>query len=335
MIAVTGATGLVGTHLLAELIKENEPLKAFYRTEEKREESVKLIHEVYGEEIKEAVIDVHWIRLDILDVSALSEHLSDVDYLYHCAGKISNKPSEIKLTRKINIEGTANVMNMALKKDIKKVCHVSSVAALGHSEASEINERSVRDNNRSVSNYSIAKYGAEMEAWRVAEEGLPIVIVNPSLIIGEGFYHSGSGQLLQKIRSGTNFYVEKVGGFVDVQDVVAAMIKLMKNDIKHERFIISAENRSIKDLMNDLSVELGQKPPQFKLSRFLLYLIWSIEIILGFFRIKKRTLTLQIINELDSKSYYDNSNIKETIGFQFTPMKETIKRVAKHLSNSD
>ena len=335
MIAVTGATGLVGTHLLAALIKENQPIKAFYRTELKRDESIKLILEVYGEKVKKEVANINWIQLDILDVSALSEHLSDVTYLYHCAGKISNKPAEIKQTRKINIEGTANVMNMALKKNIKKVCHVSSVAALGHHEKGEIDENSIRDNNKKVSNYSIAKYGAEMEAWRVAEEGLLMVIVNPSIIIGEGFYNSGSGQLLQKVKSGTNFYVEKVGGYVDVQDVVSAMIKLMKSDIEYERFIISAENKSIKEFMDDLSTELNQKPPQFKLRKSVLYFIWFVELILACLRIKKRMLTLQMIDELHSKSYYDNSKIKEAIDFQFTPINQTIKRVAKHLSHSD
>ena len=335
MIAVTGATGLVGTHLLAALVKENQPIKAFYRTEAKRDESINLIFEVYEEKIRKEVAHIKWVQLDILDINDLSEHLSDVTYLYHCAGKISNKPAEIKKTRKINIEGTANVMNMALKKNIKKVCHVSSVAALGHNDKEKIDENSIRDNNKKVSNYSIAKYGAEMEAWRVAEEGLPMVIINPSIIIGEGFYHSGSGQLLQKVKSGTNFYVEKVGGFVDVQDVISAMIMLMKSDIEHKRFIISAENKSIKEFMQDLALALNQKPPQFKLRKSLLYLFWLIEIIIAFLGIKKRVLTLQMINELNNKSYYDNSRIKKTINFQFTPISETIKRVAKHLSHSD
>ena len=335
MIAVTGATGLVGTYLLAELVKKQESIKAFYRTDEKRKESLKIIEEVYGEASKDAVARINWIQLDILDIYALAEHLNDVVYLYHCAGKISNKPSEIRQTRKVNIEGTANVMNMALKKNIKKVCHVSSVAALGHHEKGEIDENSIRDNNKKVSNYSIAKYGAEMEAWRVAEEGLPLVIVNPSIIIGEGFYHSGSGQLLQKVRSGTNFYVEKVGGFVDVKDVVRAMIKLMKSDVQHERFIISGENRSIKDFMHDLALALNQHPAQFKLRKFILYLFWIIELVIAFLGIKKRLLTLQMIHELHNKNYYDNTKIKETIGFHFTPINETIKRVAKHLSHSD
>ena len=334
MIAVTGATGLVGTHLLAALLEKDQPIKAFYRTDAKRDESIKLIQNVYGEKTKESAQDVQWIRLNILDVNDLSAHLSDVTYLYHCAGKISNKPAEVKQTRKINIEGTANVMNMALKKNIKKVCHVSSVAALGHNEKERIDESSVRDNNKKVSNYSIAKYGAEMEAWRVAEEGLPMVIVNPSIIIGEGFYNSGSGQLLQKVKSGTNFYVEKVGGFVDVQDVVSAMIKLMNSNIEHERFIISAENKSIKSFMDDLAVELGRKPPKFKLRKSVLYLFWFAEIILAFLGIKKRMLTLQMIDELHGRSCYDNSKIKETINFQFRPFNETIKRVAKHLSYS-
>ena len=335
MIAVTGATGLVGTHLLAALVEKKENIRAFYRTEVKQDEAIKVIEEVYGEKIKEAVVNMQWTKLDILDLNILSKNLEGVDYIYHCAGMISNKPAEFRYIRKVNIEGTANVLNTALKKKVKKVCHVSSVAALGHNQGGEIDESSVRDNNKSVSDYSIAKYGAEMEAWRVAEEGLSLVIVNPSIIIGEGFYYSGSGQLLQKVKTGTNFYIEKVGGFVDVQDVVAAMIKLMNSGIEQERFIISAENKSIKDFMKALSLELNQKPPRYKLRKSVLYVFWFIELILGFLGIKKRSLTLEIINELHSKSYYDNSKIKKAIDFQFTPMNDTITRVAKHLSKSD
>jgi len=334
MIAVTGATGLVGTHLLAELVKKNQPVKAFYRTEFKRNESIKLINEVYGTKTKQAVLNFLWVQLDILDVNALSKHLSGVYYVYHCAGKISNKPAEVKQLRKINIQGTANLMNIALKKQIKKVCHVSSVAALGHNEDNKIDENSIRDNNKKVSNYSIAKYGAEMEVWRAAEEGLPIVIVNPSIIIGEGFYHSGSGQLLQKVKSGTNFYVKKVAGFVDVIDVVKAMVKLMESDAQHQRFIISAENMSIKEFMHELALALNQKPPRFKITKALLYFLWFIEMVLAITGIKKRLLTLQMINELDSKTFYDHSKIKKNINFQFTPIKTTIKRVAKHLNHS-
>ena len=335
MIAVTGATGLVGTHLLAALVENKENIRAFYRTEAKRDETIKVIEEVYGEKIKEAVVNIQWIQLDILDLNMLSKNLVGVDYVYHCAGMISNKPAEFRYIRKVNIEGTANVLNTALKKKVKKVCHVSSVAALGHDRESKIDESSVRDNNKSVSDYSIAKYGAEMEAWRVAEEGLSLVILNPSIIIGEGFYYSGSGQLLQKVKTGTNFYIEKVGGFVDVQDVVAAMVKLMNSDIEQERFIISAENKSIKDFIKSLSLKLNQKPPRYKLRKSVLYSFWFIELILGFLGIKKRSLTLEIINELHSKSYYDNSKIKKAIDFQFTSINDTLTRVAKHLSKSD
>lgn len=332
MIAVTGSTGLVGTHLLAHLAESTQAVKAFYRTSTKKDQALRVISDVYGDDVKQSVADMQWFLIDILDITALSTHLTDVDQIYHCAGKISNKPAEIKMTRKINIEGTANIMNMALKLGVQKVCHVSSVAALGHNENGMIDEDAVRDNNKSVSNYSIAKYGAEMEAWRCAQEGLNVTIVNPGIIIGEGFYETGSGQLLNMVKSKTNFYVDKVGGFVDVKDVVKAMIKLMQQEAFNSRFILVAENLSFKEVMRKLAGHLGQKPPKFKLSKIILYIVLLSELILGLLKIKKRLLTRQMINELNSKTYYDNKKIKATINLKFTSIDETLKRVAKHLA---
>ena len=333
MIAVTGSTGLVGTHLLAHLATSTEKVSAFYRTQTKREEALKVIRDVYGDKTEASVAQMQWVQLDILDVQALSTHLRDVDQLYHCAGKISNRPAEIKMTRKVNIEGTANVMNIALKLGISKVCHVSSVAALGHAQNGKIEEDSVRDNNRSVSNYSIAKYGAEMEAWRATQEGLNVVIVNPGIIIGEGFYDTGCGKLLGMVRSGTSFYVDKVGGFVDVKDVARSMIELMEHETFNSRYILVAENLSFKKVMQQLAGYLGQRPPKIKLRKSLLYVFWLLELILALFKIKKRLLTRQMINELHSKTYYDNTKVRESLHFKFTPIQETLKRVAQHLAS--
>lgn len=333
MIAVTGSTGLVGTHLLAHLATFTQKVRAFYRTQTKREEALQVIRDVYGDRTEASVAQMQWVQLDILDVHALSTQLKDVDQLYHCAGKISNRPAEIKMTRKINIEGTANVMNMALKLGVDKVCHVSSVAALGHAQNGKIEEDSVRDNNKPVSNYSIAKYGAEMEAWRAAQEGLNVVIVNPGIIIGEGFYDTGSGKLLGMVRSGTNFYIDKVGGFVDVKDVARSMIELMEHETFNSRYILVAENLSFKKVMQELSGFLGQRPPMIKLRKSFLYVFWLLELILALFKIKKRLLTRQMINELHSKTYYDNTKVRESLHFEFTPIRETLKRVAKHLAS--
>lgn len=335
MIAVTGSTGLVGTHLLAHLAESTEAVKAFYRTKAKKKEAIKVIKDVYGDAIRQTVADMQWIQIDILDVTALSTHLTGVEQIYHCAGKISNKPAEVKLTRKINIEGTANVMNIALKLGVNKVCHVSSVAALGQAEKGMVDENTVRENNKSVSNYSIAKYGAEMEAWRSSQEGLNVIIVNPGIILGEGFYKSGSGKLLNVVKSKTDFYIDKVGGFVDVKDVVSAMIMLMKKETFNKRFILVAENLSFKRVMQQLAHHLGQKPPKLKLRNIYLYIFWLIELILGLLKIKKRTLTRQIIKEINSKTYYDHTRIKETLDFKFRSVDDTLQRVAKHLAQQD
>ena len=216
MILVTGASGLVGSQLVKELMKTGKKVKALYRS------SIPVI---------EGADNIEWVRGDILDVVALEEAMVGVQQVYHCAAIVSFNPKNKAALHQTNVEGTANVVNACLNANIQKLVFVSSVAALGRiREDTPINETMNWSEETSNSEYGKTKYFAEMEVWRGIGEGLDAVIVNPVIILGSGDWEKGSSELFKSAYDEFPWYTEGSGGFVDVVDVVKAMILLMESN---------------------------------------------------------------------------------------------------------
>ena len=231
---------------------------------------------------------------------------------------------------KVNIEGTSNVVNASLEKGIKKLCHVSSVAAFGTSERGNIISETIKwKSSPHNSNYDISKYGAEREVWRGAEEGLPVVIVNPSIILGAGNWTQGSPQLFHTVYKGLRIYSTGAAGFVDVQDVARAMILLMESEIKNQRFILSAENHPYKFFLEKTADALGKSRPKIKVGKFLTSIGWRFDKLKSLFAGKPHLITKEIARGACGKSFYSSEKIKQQLGFEFTPVEKTISEVAK------
>jgi len=240
MILVTGGTGLVGAHLLYKLTSQNEKIRAIYRSEHKIQ-LVKNVFESYSADAENLFKKIEWVEADILDIPALLEAFKDITYVYHSAAFVSFEPNKYHLLRRTNIDGTANVVNLCLSENVKKLCYVSSIATLGN----ELNNKPVSEDtiwNPEADNndYAITKYGAEMEVWRGTQEGLNAVIVNPGVILGFGFWDNGTGNLFKKAQKGFKFYTSGTIALVSVEDVVKVMIDLMHSDIVNERFVLIA-----------------------------------------------------------------------------------------------
>jgi nucleoside-diphosphate-sugar epimerase len=231
--------------------------------------------------------------------------------------------------RKINIEGTANIVNLCIAFKVEKLCYVSSVAALGKSlNNKEINERSTWNPEDDHSDYAISKYGAEIETWRGTQEGVPTVIVKPGVIIGPGFWKEGTGKIFSKIDKGMNYHFPKIAGFVGVKDVVDVMQKLMQAEIKNEDYILVSENFSFKTVFELTATELGKPKPQKSLKKWMLWFGWFFQKIGEFFG-AKRNITKNTVNTLFQHAVYKNQKIKESVGFEFTPMQKVIAETAK------
>ncbi|MBZ9788303.1 SDR family oxidoreductase [Psychroflexus sp. CAK57W] len=329
MNLLTGATGLVGAHLLAQLILNKEQTRALFRTEAKRQQALTVIFK-YDISEKDLSEHVEWFECDILNIPKLEIAFENITHVYHCAGFISNSPSDYKMMRKVNIEGTGNMVNLSIDFKIEKFCHVSSIAAVGKPlVGEEVTEETPMGEDQKPSAYEISKYGAEMEVWRASQEGLEVVIVNPGIILGDGFYDSGSGNLLAKLKKGLKFYPPKITGFVGVYDVSKLMLQLMKSSIVNERFILVSENLSFKQVASCFATLYDTPKPKTKLKPWMLYLVWFFEVLRSFLTSYKRQLTLEVIPSLFEDSLYSSEKIKQLLHFQFESLEEYSQKIYK------
>lgn len=335
MILVTGATGLVGTYLLAELIANSqEPIRALYRNTEKLEET-KTVFQQYTLANTTNLNRVEWFACDINDITTLEKSFDGITEVYHVAGCVSFQSSAIELLKKVNREGTANMVNLSLSFGVKKFCFVSSIATLNKAPKQAIyTEDSHWDPELKNSIYAISKYGGEMEVWRAMEEGLNAVIVNPGVILGSGYWNNGSGRLFSGMKNGSPFYFEGSTGYVDVRDVAKTMRLLMENNHFRERFILISENWTFKKCIDHITVTLGKKEPRVKIPNWGLTFISFLESIIASVSNYIPKFSKELLLGLFESNAYSNTKIKETLGFNFISVADSIKEHGSNYTNS-
>ncbi len=326
MILVTGGTGLVGSHLLLDLTKSGKKVRAIYRSEKKLSE-VKKVFSYYVSSKDAAMLfdSIDWIQADILEIPSLNKAFKNVDFVYHCAAIVSFDAENARKLRTTNIEGTANIVNSCIAFKIKKLCHISSIATMDLALGDEyISEKFTWHPEKAHSDYAISKYGAEIEVWRGTQEGLSAVIINPGVIIGPGFWLSGSGQLFTKVFEGLKFHFPKTTGFIGVQDVSKASVLLMDSSIENEQFIVVSENLSFKTILEWVAESLQKKAPNTPLKPWMVFIGWLFQSIAHILWGAKKQLSSNDYKSLFEHSFYNNEKIKEHIAFSFTPLKSVI-----------
>ncbi len=318
MILVTGGAGLLGAELITQLLSLGKKVRAIYHTTP--------LHQFNDQQIEK-------FECDILDVIGLEEAMAGIEQVYHCAAVISFNASKRNKMFKINIEGTANVVNAALEAGIKKMVHVSSVAALGRIRENEpVNENMNWTEETSNSKYGQSKYLGELEVWRGIGEGLDAVIVNPVVILGNGNWNEGSLKMFRSVYNEFPWYTDGVTGFVDVRDLAGAMILLMESSYSAQRFIISAENRSFGDVFTLIAKAFNKKPPHKKVTPFIAKTVWRIEALKKLFTGREPLVTKETAGTAMAKVYFNNSKLKTSLpGFAYRPLEETITDTCRAL----
>lgn len=324
MILVTGGTGLVGAHLLLQLAENEVGLRAIYRSPKAIEKTKTLFH-LYQKEALFAKID--WVEANIIDIPSLEIAFQNITYVYHCAALISYDPKDEDQLRKINIEGTANIVNLCLDFNVKRLCHVSSIAALGDLKPheSQVTEETEWNPEALHSDYAISKYGAEMEIWRGQQEGLEVVIVNPGVILGAGFWHQGSGIFFSAIQKGFPFYTKGSTGYVGASDVAKIMVQLMNSNHVGERFSVIAENLTFQNVFFEIANKLNVKKPKREAKPWMLSIAWRLDWFLATFFGTKRTLSKYGANSLLANDVISNEKIKSTLNFEFQSIESVIQ----------
>jgi dihydroflavonol-4-reductase len=333
MILVTGGTGLVGAHLLLKLLETDQNIRALYRSNE----TLITTKNLFAHYSKEPLFNtIDWVKGDIVDVPSLEVAFIGVTHVYHCAAFISFDPKDEEMLRKVNIEGTANMVNCSLAFGVHKFCHVSSIAALGDTvnDGDTITEETEWNPERSHNDYAISKYGAEMEVWRGWQEGLNAVIVNPGVIFGYGYWHQGSGAILKAVNSGQYFYTLGKCGFIAVEDLVNIMTMLMQSTITGERFILVTENLTYKEMLNAVADGLKKSKPSIRATRLLTSIGWRMDWLVSKLSGRKRLLTKSMAQSSHATDVYNTSKIDNALGFQFTSLKPYLNELCARFLSS-
>jgi dihydroflavonol-4-reductase len=318
MILVTGANGLLGSYLVRQLIDNGEKVRGLKR--------VKSDLTLLGD----YATRMEWVEGDVTDIFSLEEAMKGIEKIYHCAAFISMQSGDADKMLAINAEGTANVVNAALDSDIKKLLYVSSVAAFGRPEQSSrmIDENlDVKDSKDNFA-YFKSKLYAERELWRGIAEGLNAVIINPSTIIGGGFWSMPPNAVFGQIYHGLPFYTEGINGFVDVRDVVTVAIRLMDSDISAEKFIVNAENISWREVMFMAADAMKVRRPFIKVNNSLSSLAWRFEAVKSLFSGVLPLATRDSITIAQNDFKYSNDKVRKTLNYTFRPLSQTIADTA-------
>ncbi|MEN8224058.1 MAG: NAD-dependent epimerase/dehydratase family protein [Bacteroidota bacterium] len=329
MILVTGGTGLVGSHLLQELTSQGKKVRALHR-KSSRTDFIRNVFEAYGKEPEKQLKMIEWFEGDVLDIFSLEDAMEDVSQVYHNAGVVSFSPGDFEIINSINVNGTANVVNAALQKGVKKICHLSSIAALGRAKKDGITDETTEwVSSRQNSNYAISKYNGEREVWRGSVEGLDAVILLPSVILGLSDITSGSMQLFNTILQGLPFYSPGSNGYVDARDVAKAQVFLMESDIVNEKFVISAENLGYKEVLGMIADGFGKRRPYIKVNKPLA------EIARNFFKLKslitgKPSLITKETTDTAMRKYtYSNNKFTGVSDMHFHNIHDTIDNLCR------
>jgi dihydroflavonol-4-reductase len=319
-ILVTGGTGFLGSYIIKELIDNNYRVRAI-----RRSKNLPLW-------IPPAILEkVEWVEGDILDVISLEEAMKGIDTVIHSAAIVSFMKKYRSEMYQVNVEGTANVVNMALEAGVRRIVYISSVAALGRTAAgSHVDEEKKWEDSKVNTHYAKSKFKAELHVWRGLSEGLQGVILNPSTILGYGNWDHGSSAIFKNVFKEFKWYTNGINGFVDVEDVARVSRLMCENNITEERFIVNGDNWTFRKLQETIADSFGKKRPTKLATPFLLALAWRIEMIKSLFSKKNPLITKETVRVGTSQTWFENAKLLKTLnGFIFTPLEKSIYNAAK------
>ncbi len=329
LILITGGTGLVGAHLLANLALQGKKVRALHRKSSDLK-NIKKVFSYYTDDFKKLFKTIDWVEGNILDIPSLEKAFVNIEQVYHCAAIVSFRKKDNVIMRKTNIKGTANMVNLSLVNKVKKFCYVSSIATLDKNEGKGVIDES-NEWNPDANNYeyAISKYGGEMEVWRGSQEGLPVVIVNPGVILGAGFWEHNTGRFFTNAANSFKYYTTGKTAFVGVQDVVKAMMQLMESKLVNQNYLLVSENATFQYVMTEIAKVLSTKPPTKKVTPLIASIAWRLAWLQGFLTGKPPMVTKHSAKSAQQVYDYSAAKIQKELGFEFERLEETIQRTGK------
>lgn len=331
MILVTGATGMVGGHLLWYLLQKYDRVVAIRRSTSNLQ-YLKDIFSFYTNDARIFLDKIDWRTADILDLDSLMSATIDVDEIYHCAAVVSLGGNQQDIID-INVEGTRNMVEVALRMHVKKFCFVSSIASCGSVDNGySVNETTPMTNQLERSMYAQSKFLSEQVVVEALSRGLKAVIVNPGVILGYSGVSTGSSQLFYQVKKGLPFYTPGGTGYVDVQDVVKIMLMLMEKEIYGNRYILVAENNSNKEILEMMADGFNKRRPFIYINKQLLMIVGFVSEVFSKISGRKSLIDRGTAKSAAKRTLYDNSKICTTLNYKFKPVQQTIFEICHYMN---
>lgn len=319
-VLITGATGFVGSEVTRQVLAQGAEVRIL------RRETSKL--DLLGE----AARAVEHAVGDVTDYASLRAAMRGIEQIYHTAAFLGHgtRADRAPLHR-VNVRGTAHVVDAALEAGVARLVHTSSIAALGRPEKSDvvIDETMAWQASRNNTPYAQSKHEAELEIHRGIAEGLDAVMVNPSLVFGGGRPGENTRQIAEAVRAGRLPGVP-VGGtnVVDVLDVAEGHLRAMERGRTGARYILGSENLTWQQIFATLAEAYGVEPPRRRLPPGLALAAGTLaEVFAALTRTRPR-LTRERARQAARFYRYDNRKAVEELGCTFRPFVSTARRMA-------
>ncbi len=329
-IAVTGATGMLGSHLVAQLVRAGYrdivlPVRNAARCSVTRATLERL-----GVAVPEGTLRT--VETPLTEPARLAAAVRGVDTVFNCAARIMSGGMTAAQLIDNNVTIARSVTEWCLATGVRKLIHVSSIAALGNppEPGLPVTEACEPEHVESYAPYGQSKYRSEREVWRGAAAGLPVIVVSPGVILGEGDPSGdNSAALIPAISCGQPFYTDGLMSYVDVRDVARAMVLLdAVPQAVGERFILSAGELSYRELIALGARAAGRPGPFIRIGR------GAVDFAYGCMRAaialrltKDRGVSRENLGSVLRTTRYDGSKITRYCDFAYTPLPETVVRV--------
>jgi dihydroflavonol-4-reductase len=324
---VTGATGILGSHVALALLQKGRDVKALKRKGGDTNNLRKLFNYYNADHLAEKIT---WVEADITDIFSLDGVLQGVDHVYHCAGYVSFSNKDRKQLFEVNEVGTRNLVNAALSQGVNAFCFASSLATIRNPDIKgEMNEDVFWKSTGRESDYSVSKYNAEREVWRGMEEGLQAVIVNPGILLTPGFWNQSSSRIFPRCYKGNKFYSGGTSGYISARDAATIMIRLMEERHFDERFILVEGNYTYREIFTRIQGHFELPAPSIEAGPVMLRVGRVLLTILAFFTGKEPEISKAMIRSLQNRVVYSNKKLLRTLNPTLVPVPEVIESICK------
>jgi len=313
---ITGSTGFLGSAVLRELLDDGREVKVLVRRG--------------ADTANIDGLDVEIAYADLRDLESIRSALTGCDILYHVAAYYSLWDRDPQLIYEINVEGTRKILQVAKEKDLEKIVYTSTVGCVGLNEDQTPATENTFFNQNTLSNdYKKSKYQAEQVALEFAQNGLPVVIVNPSTPVGpRDIKPTPTGKIiLDFLNREMPAYLDTGLNLIDVKDCARGHILAEQKGVPGERYILGNQNMSLLDILLTLEKITGLKAPRIKMPFWLaLSAGWACEMVANHLTGKPPAVPLAGVKMAKYFMYFDSSKAVQKLGLAQNPVENALRQ---------